>query len=158
MICLWKLIMSAKTSSNSGCRGCFGTIRMHRYTNYIQYLMKLWLKCFIFKDWSELQLWYWFNNWKIFIEDDLCSTFNISAKYCSNSTFRDSFGILRTCRFQNCHWFSNLTNIWRSYWGFFRRQVKVDRLYSASVCKTYIASVNFTMLCKNPGVFHHALQ
>ena len=34
-----------------------------------------------------------------------------SAKSWSNLTFRDSFGILRTCRFQNCPWFWKLTNI-----------------------------------------------
>ena len=56
----------------------------------------------------------------------------ISAKSSPNSTFRDSFGILRMSRFWNCHWFLYLTKIWRSYWGFFRRQLKSSLLYLGS--------------------------
>ena len=65
----------------------------------------------------------------LFIQDELHKTSNNSVKSSPNSTFRDSFGILRTCRFWNCHWFSYLTKIWRSYWGFFRRQLKFPLLY-----------------------------
>ena len=35
----------------------------------------------------------------------------------SNFKIRDSFEKLRTCRFQNCPWFWNLTKIWWRNWG-----------------------------------------
>ena len=43
-------------------------------------------------------------SWKIFSWHDLCSTFNISVKSSSNSTFWECFIIFRTSRVQNCHW------------------------------------------------------
>ena len=42
---------------------------------------------------------------------------NFSIKSWSNFKIRDSFEKLRTCRFQNCPWFWNLTKIWWRNWG-----------------------------------------
>ena len=45
-----------------------------------------------------------------------------SAYSWSNFKIRDSFGKLRTCRFQNCPWFWNLSKIWWKNW----RKTKVS--------------------------------
>ena len=60
-------------------------------------LTKIWLRISRTKTKSNL---------KHFFDIDLLFCTSIfSAKSWSNLTFRDSFGILRTCRFQNCPWF-----------------------------------------------------
>ena len=46
----------------------------------------------------------------------MCSNPNISASTWPNIKSKDSFGKLRTSRFQNCPWFLELMKIWWSYW------------------------------------------
>ena len=49
---------------------------------------------------------------------NLVSSISIFSAYSwSNFKIRDSFGKLKTCRFQNCPWFWNLTKIWWRKWG-----------------------------------------
>ena len=40
-----------------------------------------------------------------------------SANIWPNFNFRDSFGKLRTCSFQNCPWYCNLDKIWWRKWS-----------------------------------------
>ena len=40
-----------------------------------------------------------------------------SANFWPNFNFRESFGKLGTCSFQNCPWCCNLTQIWLRYWA-----------------------------------------